>query len=396
MDLSFTRTIETPDPHRFDPCRYNPGCGPRILFFSGGTSLRETSRELIQYTHNSIHLVAATDSGGSSAVLRDAFGMPAIGDLRQRLLALADHNWAGNAAVFQLFSHRLDKTAPADILRNEIASMKSGGHPLVAAVSEPVQAVIRRLLASFLERMPTGFDLRGANIGNLILAGGYLEQGRRLGPIIRLFSDLVHVRGIVRPITERYLHLAAELESGETLIGQHRLTGKEAPPIQAPVRRIFLTSSLDERIEVDIPLAAEIAGLISRADLICYPMGSFYSSLLANLFLRGMGSAIRANPCPKVFIPNTWEDPELIGKTLDDQVKELLRCLKKDDPQGIADSEVLNLVLVDGGHVGYRGGLDGRSLQKRGIEVADCRLVSPLRHPLIDERLLVPMVLSLI
>jgi len=396
MDLSFTRTIETPDPNRFEPCRHNPGCGRRILFFSGGTSLRETSRELIQYTHNSIHLVAVTDSGGSSAVLRDAFGMPAIGDLRQRLLALADRNWAGNAAVFRLFSHRLDKTAAADILRNEIASIGRGGHPLVAAVSEPVQTVIRRLITRFLERMPTEFDLRGANIGNLILAGGYLEQGRRLGPIIRLFSDLVHVQGIVRPITECYLHLAAELENGEILIGQHRLTGKEAPPIHSPVRRIFLTSSLDERIEADIPLTADIAGLISRADLICYPMGSFYSSLLANLFLRGVGTAIRANPCPKVFIPNTWEDPELFGKTLGDQVEELLRCLRKDNPLGIADSEVLNLVLVDGKHTGYCGGLDSQSLQKRGIEVADCRLVTPFRHPLIDERLLVPMLLSLI
>ena len=45
---------------------------PRILFFSGGTALRETSRKLVRHTRNSIHLVTPFDSGGSSAVIRQA------------------------------------------------------------------------------------------------------------------------------------------------------------------------------------------------------------------------------------------------------------------------------------------------------------------------------------
>lgn len=66
-----------------------PPLGPRLVF-TGGTALRDLSRQLIHYTHNSVHLVTPFDSGGSSAALRRSFAMPAVGDIRNRLLALAD------------------------------------------------------------------------------------------------------------------------------------------------------------------------------------------------------------------------------------------------------------------------------------------------------------------
>ena len=67
-----------------------PALGPRLVFFTGGTALRGLSRSLTRYTHNSVHLVTPFDSGGSSAALREAFALPAVGDIRNRLAALAD------------------------------------------------------------------------------------------------------------------------------------------------------------------------------------------------------------------------------------------------------------------------------------------------------------------
>ena len=64
--------------------------GRRLIFFTGGTALREVSRELARHTPDTVHLLTTFDSGGSSAALRRAFAMPAVGDLRNRLLALAD------------------------------------------------------------------------------------------------------------------------------------------------------------------------------------------------------------------------------------------------------------------------------------------------------------------
>ena len=78
-----------------------PPLGPRLVFFTGGTALRDLSRQLIHYTHNSVHLVTPFDSGGSSAALRRSFAMPAVGDIRNRLLALAGRdNVAGGSVTF--------------------------------------------------------------------------------------------------------------------------------------------------------------------------------------------------------------------------------------------------------------------------------------------------------
>jgi hypothetical protein len=50
---------------------------------------------LCRFTHNSIHLISPFDSGGSSAVIREAFDMMAVGDIRNRLMSLADETVHG-------------------------------------------------------------------------------------------------------------------------------------------------------------------------------------------------------------------------------------------------------------------------------------------------------------
>ena len=89
-ELFLRRKINIPDLIRIKRYQHLPEFGPNILFFSGGSALNKLSRELKNYTYNSSHLITTFDSGGSSAKLRDAFDMPAIGDLRSRLMALAD------------------------------------------------------------------------------------------------------------------------------------------------------------------------------------------------------------------------------------------------------------------------------------------------------------------
>ena len=78
---------------------FPPELGPHIVFFTGGTALRHISQHLAELTHNSVHLVTPFDSGGSSATLRQAFGMPAVGDIRNRLLDLADTSFVPNAVL---------------------------------------------------------------------------------------------------------------------------------------------------------------------------------------------------------------------------------------------------------------------------------------------------------
>ena len=89
--VQILKTIQIPDLVKIERYRKVPELGPKILFFSGGSALKDLSTKLINYTHNSIHIITSFDSGGSSAKLRDTFHMPSVGDLRNRLMALADH-----------------------------------------------------------------------------------------------------------------------------------------------------------------------------------------------------------------------------------------------------------------------------------------------------------------
>src|SRR5262249_58009936 len=74
-----TRAATIPDHIRVARYRRAPEPGPRILFFSGGTALREASQALTDYTHNSDHLITPVHSGGSPPALRPALGMISVG-----------------------------------------------------------------------------------------------------------------------------------------------------------------------------------------------------------------------------------------------------------------------------------------------------------------------------
>ena len=224
--IRVARTVEIPDALRISRYRKIPELGPRILFFSGGSALNGLCKTLKGYTHNSIHLVTPFDSGGSSAELRRAFDMPSMGDLRSRLMALADESVLGHPEVYELFTYRLPKNLNNDDLRARLEAMALGKSERVANVPNPMRRLIRNQLGYFLDAMPQSFDLRGASIGNLILVGGYLNNHHHLDPIIYLFSKLVEVRGVVRPISDEYMHLAAELEDGRVLRRFFQRTGQ--------------------------------------------------------------------------------------------------------------------------------------------------------------------------
>jgi 2-phospho-L-lactate transferase/gluconeogenesis factor (CofD/UPF0052 family) len=93
--LRIWRRMTMPDLVRVHRYHSLPEQGPKVLFFSGGSALNKISRVFKEYTHHSVHLVTPFDSGGSSARLRAEFDIPAVGDLRSRLMALADETVMG-------------------------------------------------------------------------------------------------------------------------------------------------------------------------------------------------------------------------------------------------------------------------------------------------------------
>jgi len=141
--ITVSRAVTVPDILRIRRYEKIPEFGPKILFFSGGTALNDTCRVLKKFTHNSIHIITPFDSGGSSAVLRDAFNIPAIGDLRSRLMSLADDTMSGHPEIFELFAYRLSKSAKRKNLLDQLKNIADGKDPLIVAIKNPMGKLIR-------------------------------------------------------------------------------------------------------------------------------------------------------------------------------------------------------------------------------------------------------------
>jgi len=388
------RSKALPDADRVARCARVPELGPKLLFLTGGTAMRPLTRVVKSYTHNTVHLITPFDSGGSSAKLRDAFDMLSVGDVRNRLLALADETARGNPEIHELLANRLDVAASQEDLIAELQGMIAGDHPLVAAILEPTRHLIRNHLEWFRERMPAAFDLRGASIGNLVLAGGYLENDRDVVAVISLVARLVRARGVVRPITEASLHLEAELADGSRVVGQHRITGKEHQPLGQRIVDLGLVGPKGSE-QVNLGANDSVLDLIREADLICFPLGSFWTSIVANLLPAGVGTAIAEARAPKVFVPNAGEDPEQFGMKIHDCVEVLHRKVCDDVGEDVSLARVLDVVLCDSVGADYGDRLDLDRLAALGVEVLDLPLVTERSETMLDPKPLAEVLLTL-
>ncbi|MGO2510851.1 GAK system CofD-like protein [Marinomonas polaris] len=386
------RRMIMPDLVRVHRYQSLPEQGPKVLFFSGGSALNKISRVFKEYTHHSVHLVTPFDSGGSSARLRAEFDIPAVGDLRSRLMALADETVMGQPEVYDLFTHRLPQQAEALALREQLQLLVLGEHPLIECIPNPMKALIQTHLAVTQARIHADFDLRGASIGNLIMAGGYLNNQQQLDPIVFLFSRLVKALGEVKTTLDASLHLGVELDNGEIVLGQHRITGKETDELSSPIKRMWLNKGLRNIVPTNCHIADDRKDAIESADLICYPPGSFYSSLLANLLPEGVGRSICQNPNPKVYLPNLGTDPEQHGLSLMERVKRLVSTVMADtETTGLYSA--LDYLLLDDSY--NYGELDSQLLNGLNVVVIRTPLITEKQHK-YDERLVARALLSFV
>jgi uncharacterized cofD-like protein len=78
--------------------------GPNVVALGGGHGLAASLRAARRYAATVTAIVSVADDGGSSGRLRTAFGIPAPGDLRKCLVALADDDSLWTSA----FEHRFE------------------------------------------------------------------------------------------------------------------------------------------------------------------------------------------------------------------------------------------------------------------------------------------------
>jgi uncharacterized cofD-like protein len=242
--------------------------GPKVVAIGGGTGLSTLLRGLKEHTENITAIVTVADDGGSSGRLRRDLGLLPPGDFRSCIAALADDE----SLTARLFQYRFGE---AD-------------------------------------------GLNGHSFGNLFIAAMAAVTGNFERAILES-SRVLNIRGRIVPSTLENVTLWAELGDGETEVqGPDRVAGESSiSKAGRPIERVFLEPD-------KVPGYPGAVKAILEADLITAGPGSLFTSVLPNLLVPGISSALRASPAVKVYISNiATEEGETDHFTLDDHLAAL-------------------------------------------------------------------------
>ncbi|MGH9213733.1 MAG: gluconeogenesis factor YvcK family protein [Acidimicrobiales bacterium] len=219
------------------------GNAPRVVAAGGGHGLAVTIRAVRQYAGHATAVVSAADDGGSTGRLRSSMALPAPGDLRRCLAAMAGIE----------------------------------DHPLGQA----------------LEYRFGGTDVEGHALGNLVLAGlaavtgDFLAATDEMGRLLGVDPS----RGRVVPATAEPVVLRATTATGRVVSGQVAVSGTEG------IRRV----------ELDPPGVKPpdgVVGAVLDAEQVVLGPGSLFTSVLAAVVVDDLRRALATTSAQRVYVCN--------------------------------------------------------------------------------------------
>jgi len=246
----------------------------RVVAIGGGTGLSTLLRGLRRHVSapgespdpscaisDLAAVVTVTDDGGSSGRLRQDFNMLPPGDLRNCMVALSEEE----DLLSRLFTHRFK----------------------------------------------TGNGLKGHNFGNLFVAA-LTEITGDFAQAVQLASKILATRGRIYPATTANATLVAKIEDGSVVRGETKITASKQ-------RIVELT--LEPPNPAPLPETLEA---IERADLITVGPGSLYTSLITNLLVRGIPSALGRARGLRVYVCNLMTQAnESLGLTASEHIERI-------------------------------------------------------------------------
>jgi uncharacterized cofD-like protein len=209
-------------------------------------------------------IVTVADDGGSTGRLRRKFHIPAMGDIRNVMIALAE----SESLMSTLMDYR------------------------------------------FVDDKGDEEDVAGHNLGNLILTamtdqcGSFLEAVQTIGKVL-------NVKGNIIPATTQVISLFALMEDDVIVKGEANI-----PDRSNHIRKVFY----------DVPVHAtpDAIKAIREADLIIYGIGSVYTSILPNVIIPDIRKALQKAKGRKVYFCNAMTQPgETDGFSMEDHVRAL-------------------------------------------------------------------------
>jgi uncharacterized cofD-like protein len=260
--------------HSEDADTGTPAKPIRVVAMGGGTGLSTLLRGLRRHVSfpdwdsaspseisDLAAVVTVTDDGGSSGRLRKDFNMLPPGDLRNCMVALSTEE---------------------DLLSKLFAYRFRGGN---------------------------GLD--GHNFGNLFVAA-LTDITGDFAHAVQLASKILATRGHIYPATTSNATLVARMDDGSEVRGETNITAS----------RLRIAELM-----IEPPNAAampETLEAIDRADLITVGPGSLYTSLITNLLVQGIPSALARANGVRVYVCNLMtEANESLGLTASEHIERI-------------------------------------------------------------------------
>ena len=209
-------------------------------------------------------IVTVADDGGSTGRLRKRFHIPAMGDIRNVMIALAE----SESLMGNLMDYRFEDTDGDES------------------------------------------DVGGHNLGNLILTA-LTQQCGSFMEAVQTISKVLNVKGNIIPATTQVITLYAMMDDGVIVKGEANI-----PARHNRIRKVFY--------QEPVHAVPEAVAALKNADLIIYGIGSVYTSILPNIIIDEMRDALNASKAKKVYFCNAMTQPgETDGFSLEDHVEAL-------------------------------------------------------------------------
>ena len=187
-------------------------------------------------------IVTVADDGGSTGRLRKRYTIPAMGDIRNVLLALSD----------------------SEPLLHELMNYRFEGED--------------------------NMDIAGHSLGNLILTALTNMTGS-FSEAIRISSDMLDVNGRIIPSTLQNVTLYAHMDDDTIVKGEASI-----PSLIHNIERVFY--------QEEVKATPEAIKAINDADIIIYGIGSLYTSILPNTIITGINEALKNSKAKKIYFAN--------------------------------------------------------------------------------------------
>ena len=225
----------------------------KIVVVGGGTGNHTTLSGLKYEDCELTAVVAMTDSGGSSGRLRDELGHLPLGDVRQCLVALVPDD-RSNALMARLFDYRFN----------------------------------------------AGNGLQGHSFGNLFLTA-LTEVTGNTATAVAEASRMLSIQGTVLPVTLTKSTLEARLKDGSEIVGEANIDRRKEK-LDISIDYVYLSPKAYAY--------APVLEAIEQADAIIMGPGDIYTSILPNLLVEDVASAISRSNAVKICVCNLMTKPE--------------------------------------------------------------------------------------